>query len=206
MKFFLGLVFLLGIVSADVTSDYTYLVFACEWAPAICESHDCDTTGAKEWWNIHGLWPSGGNTFEDCSNNFDMDSISDSTQDQMNTYWSGLYSANEDFWQHEWTTHGSCWKNNDGKIGNEQDFFSEVITLAQQVDMYNALKNAGISPGSKLTGDDLNSALGAAFGVATVECDNAQLNQILICLDLNYNYVDCPNPSNSCTGELYYPK
>mmetsp|Transcript_22009 Transcript_22009/g.18869 ORF Transcript_22009/g.18869 Transcript_22009/m.18869 type:complete len:84 (+) Transcript_22009:45-296(+) len=58
---------------------YTYLVLAVEWAPTVCSENNCNSHGANKWFNMHGLWPSGGSNPGYCSKDFNLNNISSST-------------------------------------------------------------------------------------------------------------------------------
>merc|ERR1719450_328417 len=70
---------------------------------------------------LHGLWPQWA---EDCSGpEFDVDTISDLP---MKSDWPscpGHHSSNQEFWAHEWKTHGTC-------TGmSEHAYFSKTLSL-----------------------------------------------------------------------------
>jgi len=61
----------------------------------------------------------------------------------MNTYWISDDESNEDFWEHEWSTHGTCINTlkpscySDYTTGEEAaDFFEIVVNLFQTLDTY----------------------------------------------------------------------
>eukprot|EP01027_Heterolobosea_sp_BB2_P009901 GEZU01014578.1.p2 GENE.GEZU01014578.1~~GEZU01014578.1.p2 ORF type:complete len:165 (+),score=67.79 GEZU01014578.1:109-603(+) len=63
--------------------------------------------------------------------------------DELETYWPSLYSASEDFWQHEYEKHACCATQ---IFDTEYDFFDFVLTLRQKIDLLSALQAAGIDP------------------------------------------------------------
>jgi hypothetical protein len=74
---------------------------------------------------IHGLWPDPESSCTSCtSEKFDEAKLSSSTLSGMNKYWPTCQSGtNHDFWDHEWSKHGTC-------SGMTQDkYFSEALSL-----------------------------------------------------------------------------
>jgi ribonuclease I len=62
----------------------------------------CDT---EHNFTIHGLWPE---NKEFCSNEkFNISLIQD-LQNEMNIKWFSCYGNNTEFWNHEWSKHGTC--------------------------------------------------------------------------------------------------
>ena len=46
------------IVSESSQVEYSFYVFATEWAGAVCEIENCYLPSAPNFFNLHGLWPS----------------------------------------------------------------------------------------------------------------------------------------------------
>jgi len=104
--------------------------------------------------NIHGLWPSvnEGEQPANCPGPaFNPANISSETALNMISDWSGLYSSPTQFHGHEWTKHGTCWNDPDASGNKINDFFTQVITIAQSMDIYNILAKAGITPSNSQT-------------------------------------------------------
>lgn len=97
----------------------------------------------------------------------------------MNTYWSSYNGSNNAFWSHEWSVHGTCVSTLDPSCYNNYvqdedvyDFFSKALALRSQYDLYKALAEAGITPGSNPNVADMHTAISAAFGVdAQIDCE-----------------------------------
>eukprot|EP00330_Aristerostoma_sp_ATCC50986_P009928 CAMPEP_0114589490 /NCGR_PEP_ID=MMETSP0125-20121206/11919_1 /TAXON_ID=485358 ORGANISM="Aristerostoma sp., Strain ATCC 50986" /NCGR_SAMPLE_ID=MMETSP0125 /ASSEMBLY_ACC=CAM_ASM_000245 /LENGTH=155 /DNA_ID=CAMNT_0001786391 /DNA_START=198 /DNA_END=665 /DNA_ORIENTATION=+ len=153
---------------------------------------------------MHGLWPSGGSNYENCGDEFNENSITQSTLNDMQTYWSGLYTPGESFWEHEYDKHGSCFVGPNGQKGDEA-FFSTALSVAQQADIYGALSSAGIVPGNSYDAHDIINAIHKSFGYSGFACQKGAIQQIEICLDLNFNYIDCSGTGNTCSGTVNYP-
>jgi ribonuclease T2 len=63
--------------------------------------------------------------------------------DYMDTYWQSNDESSESFWEHEWSTHGTCVNTidpscyTDYSTGDEAvDFFQQVVDLFQTLDTY----------------------------------------------------------------------
>ena len=61
----------------------------------------------------------------------------------MQTYWQSDDESDEDFWEHEWSTHGTCINTidpscySDYQTGDEAvDFFQQVVDLFKSLDTY----------------------------------------------------------------------
>merc|ERR1719453_3008624 len=74
---------------------------------------------------LHGLWPNS----DDCSQEpFDMSKIQNMTG-ELEQYWRScpeFHSNNNEFWTHEWETHGVC------SGMDEATFFSTALRLRLQ--------------------------------------------------------------------------
>lgn len=91
----------------------------------------------------------------------------------MNTNWIPNDSSNEEFWEHEWSKHGtcvstlapSCYGSSYTKYEDMIDFFSTTVALHKKYNIYQALSQAGITPGSQQYQlSDLEAATQKAFG------------------------------------------
>jgi ribonuclease T2 len=66
-----------------------------------------------------------------------------STLSYMNTYWKNDDGTDEEFWEHEWSTHGTCISTFDTKCYTNYkkqeevvDFFTKVVSLFQGLPTY----------------------------------------------------------------------
>jgi ribonuclease T2 len=206
MKFILFASLLSIILNAQAQS-FDFYVFACEWAGSVCESENCsdDEGVSTEFWNIHGLWPSDGNEgLNFCSNEQFNPELLSSLTNELNLYWSGLYSSANSFHSHEWEKHGTC------SGMSQETFFSTVLNLAQNLAVYQALENSGITPGGSYECSAIASALQSQYGVSSfsVQSQNGYLSAIQLCVDTNLNVMNCPDGSDSdiCSGSVSYPQ
>ncbi|GJJ76111.1 ribonuclease T2 [Entomortierella parvispora] len=187
--------------------------------------------GPSNEFTMHGLWPdtcSGGDGPSDgCDSSRDYTDIQTrlenysgpgaSIMDDMNTYWGSYTGDNNSFWSHEWTKHATCISTLAPSCHpdwvQDQDvytFFSTALGLRQQYDLYAALANAGITPGSNPDVDDMHAAIQTAFGVdAEINCESGALSEIWLTFNVqNQNQYVIANAlsKGSCSGSISYPE
>lgn len=102
---------------------------------------------------IHGLWPDkcDGTYDENCDSSRDYNDISTiltsfgktDVLEYMQEYWLSDSESNEAFWEHEWSTHGTCVSTLETscytsyQTGEEAaDFFQIVVDLFKTLDTY----------------------------------------------------------------------
>ncbi|KAF9055930.1 ribonuclease T2 [Panaeolus papilionaceus] len=193
------------------------------------------STGPSNSWTIHGLWPDNcDTTFEqNCdpsraytgintllSNNGASDTLA-----YMQTHWVDINGNNEKFWEHEWSTHGtcmstlepSCLPSGSARGAEAVAFFNTVVGLFKTLPTYDWLAAAGILPTTTqtFTLSQLTSALRASAGVIpALDCTSGSVNQISwyfnlrgSIIDGNFMLIDAPK-AGSCpsTGIKYVPK
>ena len=79
--------------------------------------------GCTDGWTLHGLWPQWG---ESCTQEkFDYSEIQD-LADDLKEYWPSCQGSAQDFWEHEWSKHGTC------SGMSQHDFFSTAINLCMK--------------------------------------------------------------------------
>lgn len=203
---------------------YNNYVFESFWLGTICTFQPClsnqTSNISSTWWNIHGLWPGyqvGWPQY--CNNNsqYDPTVIQPALYQQMSTLWIGMNESNDMFHEHEWTKHGTCWNDQINFVNQSQkmnDFFTKVISIAQEFDFYQTLALYNITPSeTPYTLSDINAALTEEWGSDTFTFDcledtdgNQYLLDLNICLDLNYNKAPCPvGDATTCTdSDIYY--
>ena len=201
---------------SSYSNDYDYYVFTTEWAGAVCQSFNCDDDDGIDtaFWNIHGLWPSQNtNSYEpsNCGGNpFSLTGLPSTIQTDIKKYWSGLYNSDQEFLDHEWTKHGTCWVDSTTGSNKQDDFFTTVLTLAQKFNAYNVLAGAGIYPDNDkaLSGSEIASAFESAYSVTEmiIQCHDNELSGIQVCLDKSYTPINCPDGGkNTCGDQVTYP-
>ncbi|PSR90324.1 ribonuclease T2-like protein [Coniella lustricola] len=154
--------------------------------------------GPANSWGIHGLWPDEctGDYQEDCDTTREYTDITTLIEkygttdllDFMNTYWNSDDETNEEFWEHEWATHGTCISTldptcyTDYETGIEAvDFFQIVVNLFQTLNTYETLYAAGIVPSNTKTYTlaEIVDAISASFGEDPVLlCDDDTISEI----------------------------
>lgn len=91
---------------------------------------------------------------EDCDSSREVSDVETILEDQgrtelldyMNTYWLSDDESSNDFWAHEWNTHGTCINTIEPSCytdytDNEEvgDFFQEVVDLFKTLDTYTVI-------------------------------------------------------------------
>ena len=91
--------------------------------------------GCTDGWTLHGLWPQWG---ESCTHEkFDYSEIEDLTS-SLKEYWPSCEGSAQDFWEHEWSKHGTC------SGMSQHDFFSTAIELCKKYrDQCSSLNSGG---------------------------------------------------------------
>jgi len=158
------------------------------------------TLGPSNQFTMHGLWPDTCSGGDGPSNGCDSSRVYTDIQtrlenysgpgasimDDMNTYWGSYTGDNNSFWSHEWSKHATCVSTLAPSCHSDwvQDedvytFFSTALGLRQQYNLYTALANAGITPGSNPNVSDMHAAIKSAFGVdAEINCESGALSEV----------------------------
>jgi len=201
-KVLLVAIFLISIQAKS--TDFSFYVYASEWAGSVCKTNDCnqDEGVSTTFWNIHGLWPSDGtmNPNYCTEEKFDATQIKDLKED-LAKYWNGLYSSADAFHAHEWEKHGTCSKM------SQYDFFSAVLKVAESLDVYGTLVKHGVSPGKSVDCTEVAQIIQQEYGVQsfTLTADNkGNLASLELCVDLDFKVRDCPK-AQICKGSHNYP-
>ncbi|EIM92893.1 ribonuclease T2 [Stereum hirsutum FP-91666 SS1] len=169
------------------------------------------STGPSDSWTIHGLWPDNcdGTFEENCDSSRDYTGISTLLTNQgasdtlsfMEEFWVDINGENEQFWEHEWATHGTCYStletsclpSGSAKGAEAVAFFETVVALFKTLPTYDWLAAAGITPSNTATHtlSSLTSALKSASGVTpALECDGSTLNAIEWFFNLKGSVID----------------
>lgn len=165
---------------------------------------------------------------------WDVKKFSAAEKAEVVSFWDGMYSSNEGFWSHEWTKHGTCWDPKKGDLSKmpaalrshiqssrtEQanggplmvDYFHTVYLTQKPLDFFTVLSRAKITPSQDTyTFDDIKVALQRGFGIKNMDIickkkdGQSLLSEVRICIDLNYNVMDCPSASRKCDDDVLYP-
>ncbi|KAF8167381.1 ribonuclease T2 [Crassisporium funariophilum] len=191
------------------------------------------STGPVDSWTIHGLWPDNCDTtfeqncdpsraYTDITNILSSNGAA-STLSFMQTHWVDINGQNEQFWAHEWSTHGtcmstletSCLPSGSARGTDAVAFFQTVVKLFQTLPTYTFLSAAGITPSTTqtFTLSQLNAALKAGSGFTpALECTGTTLNAIQWYFHLKGSVVDGvfvpinnPQAGNCPASGIKYP-
>ncbi|KAI0409238.1 putative ribonuclease T2 [Xylaria palmicola] len=155
-------------------------------------------TGPDDSWTIHGLWPDNcdGTYEEECDSSREYSDLTSILEDNgksdlvsyMKEYWQSNNGSPESFWDHEWSTHGTCVSTlspdcySDYQEGQEAaDYFQVAVDLFKSLDTYGALSSAGITPSSSktYTSSEILDALNGVTGkTAVIQCSSSELFQV----------------------------
>ncbi|KAJ6490790.1 RNase Gf29 [Mycena vitilis] len=168
-------------------------------------------TGPNDSWTIHGLWPDNCDTTftENCDPSRAYTGIADllvaqganATLSFMQAFWKDISGNDEKFWEHEWSTHGTCMSTlvptclpAGSPTGAEAvAFFQTVTTLFQNLPTFTWLSNQGITPDPVATHTlaDLTSAIHAESGfIPTFDCSGSNLNAVAYYFHLRGSIID----------------
>lgn len=181
---------------------YDFNAFVIEWKPSICKTTSCVSGYESTAFNIHGMWPtnwSGTNPAFCQSTPF---SISSDTQKLLMTCWLSNSGAPSDFWNHEWSKHGTCMS---PTLTCDQ-YFSKTANYFFSIDVQGNLEKVGIVPSNTQT-YSITKALAAFQKTPLFTCQRVSTNYLLIsveiCLDSNFNIINCQGTQGDCgTGFL----
>ncbi|EJU02891.1 ribonuclease Le37 [Dacryopinax primogenitus] len=195
------------------------------------------STGPTNSWTIHGLWPDHcDNSYsENCDPSRYYSSITNILENAgatdvlsyMQTYWKNDPNdgSDEEFWEHEWDTHGTCYStlapacissNVEGQ--DAVYFFTRVVNTFKTLNTYDFLFSQGITPSSSQTHtlSSLQTALKSAYGYTpALTCSGSDLNQIAYYFNLQGSLIDgvlesydAPSGGSDCptSGIRYLPK
>ncbi|KAH7925177.1 ribonuclease T2 [Leucogyrophana mollusca] len=191
------------------------------------------STGPSDSWTIHGLWPDNcdGTYQENCDPSRDYTDIPTLLVDQgasdtlsfMETYWVNINGNNEELWEHEWATHGTCYSTLEVAClpaGSPQGaeavaFYKTAVSLFQTLPTYAWLESTGIIPSSDQTYSlrDLTAALQTSSGhIPALGCDGSTLNRISWYFNLrgsvvdgDFTLIDSPKSSACPSNGISYP-
>ncbi|KAK7465444.1 hypothetical protein VKT23_005422 [Stygiomarasmius scandens] len=191
------------------------------------------STGPSDSWTIHGLWPDNcdGTFKENCDSSRNQNDITsllenagaDSTLDFMKQFWVDINGNDEQFWAHEWNTHGTCYSTLRPSClpsGSEDGtdavaFFQTVVKLFKTLPTFTFLQNQGITPSSSktFTLSQLENALTQEAGVKpALTCSGSNLNAISwyfnlkgSIIDGQFVAIDSPESSSCPSSGIKYP-
>ncbi|KAJ6531080.1 ribonuclease T2 [Mycena capillaripes] len=169
------------------------------------------STGPSNSWTIHGLWPDNCDTTftENCDPSRAYTGIAAlltaqgaaSTLSFMQTFWKDISGNDETFWEHEWSTHGTCMStlkptclpSGSSKGAEAVAFFQTVTKLFQNLPTFTWLSNQGITPSSTTTHTlaSLTAAIRAESGFTPAfDCSGSNLNAVTYYFHLKGSIID----------------
>lgn len=200
--------------TSSSNSTWDHFVFTQQWPVSVCidtnitHQHTCALGKNVTTWTVHGLWPTShgsmGPNYCNNSAKFNPDALQP-ILGRMLKYWPNMYTDTpmNDFWEHEWTKHGTC-ATSLPVLGREVDYFNQTLNLNRQYDFLTLFTEQGLVPRDGYTYQlfEIRQALGAALGyIPKIQCttDIAQkvqyLMQVEMCIDKTFNAMQCPKSS-----------
>ncbi|XP_054084445.1 ribonuclease Oy isoform X1 [Zeugodacus cucurbitae] len=207
----------------DEDYDWDILIFTQQWPVTTCyhwreedSTHACILPEKKEFWTIHGVWPTKlghmGPSFCNKSADFDLDQL-DKIMANLKTYWPTIDGQQKlgGFWKHEWLKHGTCAASLE-VLDNELKYFTQGLAWREQYLMSNILGNAGIHPDSNNTVVALQTAIVKTLGKnPSIHCiydnkrDVSYLEEIRICFNKQFELIDCDGVIPGDAVAINYP-
>lgn len=195
----------------DSTADWDVLLFTQQWPITTCyhwmeedNSHSCKLPQEKEFWTIHGIWPTKygtvGPSFCNKSAEFDYNKIKN-IEDKLRLYWPEIEGGhghnNNSLWSHEWLKHGTC-AVVVPELNDEEKYFNQGLEWRQKYKISDILGKSGIHPDTKYTVTNLQNAVRKYLNVnPSIHCvydrenDLSFLSEIRICFNKTLELIDC---------------
>ena len=130
---------------------YDFNLLAVDWKPTQClpgGSRTCASGYLSDDFNIHGLWPSNWDTPHPAECSDSPFYILPKTRNLLMTCWLSYQSTDPtDFWEHEWSKHGTCM---DPKLPCN-NYLNTTATLFLNQNILGTLKSHGIYPSDVTT-------------------------------------------------------
>ncbi|XP_058010031.1 extracellular ribonuclease LE-like [Hevea brasiliensis] len=133
------------------SQDFDFFYFVQQWPGSYCDAKQscCYQTTTKPVVDFgnHRLWPNykDGNYLSNCDsgNLFNQNKISDLRSSMQNNRPTLACPRGNGvaFWLHEWDKHGTCFES----VLDQHGYFKAALDLKKQVNLLQALKNAGES-------------------------------------------------------------
>ncbi len=164
---------------------------------------------------IHGLWPNkiGGQGPFNCDNStLDMKQLTP-ILGVMKETWPSCFSPEYDFWNHEYTKHGTCAvKSGLPEYSTQFLYFNTVISLTKSLNLLSVFSQAGIMPSDtkRYTTEHMANAVQNFVGYKPqIVCFNpSYFGEIRICFSKALQPIACPalRSNNACdpTG-VFFP-
>lgn len=197
---------------------YDYFILSQQWSPGICAAESqCVISSKKNYWTIHGLWPSG----DYSSPSFCVDEqfngrVLDPIKRDLNKYWPSLTSPEARyfaFWRHQWQKHGSC-AGDVPALNGLLKFFNSTLAVYHKYNIFEFLSNSLIRPSAVRTysageirnalSDDIREKVNIVCNQRAPGKDGPVLTEIRFCLDKQLQPVNCQGRNGGCGRRNYY--
>jgi len=192
-----------GCTVGNPSFDFLLLVEA--WPPTNCLSSHCTESYAKinDRFTLHGFWPSRGGQNAasypcNCDDRrFDPSALEDFLN-EMNQDWPSFKPDSDQFWEHEWSKHGTCCAHV-ANLSTQQGYFKTTLDLRRGHAILPGLARAGITPSDikQYKAADIIEVLkpvgeGHRPTIGCIQKDRVQyLNEVAFCLDRNLTFIQC---------------
>jgi ribonuclease T2 len=202
------------LLTSSRDDSWDYLVYAQQWPPSVCmdsnitHQHRCKVFQNVSTWTVHGVWPtrygSRGPNFCNKTAKFNPSSLQ-SIEAQLMKFWPNLYTDEPlyQFWEHEWTKHGTCAMQL-SLMGDELKYFSTGLKLNHQLDLLTLLEKQGLPPKEATTYQyfevlsRVEKAIGKKVKLQCTLDKNVSLQYLLqveVCLNKQLQPIDCTKSS-----------
>ncbi|KAK8777676.1 hypothetical protein V5799_028978 [Amblyomma americanum] len=197
---------------------YDYFILSQQWSPGICAADSqCIASSKKNYWTIHGLWPSG----DSSSPSFCIDEqfngrVLDPIKRDLNKYWPSLTSPEARyfaFWRHQWQKHGSC-AGDVPALNGLFKFFNSTLAVYHKYNIFEFLSNSLIRPSVVRTysageirnalSDDIREKVNIVCNQRVPGRDAPVLTEIRFCLNKQLEPVNCQGKNGGCGRRNYY--
>jgi len=187
-------------------SSFDYLLLVQQW-PAAQQSASWPAGAIIDDFTLHGLWPSRiGSTVNsypcECTKEaFDESKVSASLS-EMKQRWPSYTGENDQFWDHEWSKHGTCCDDTTG-LSSQATFFSSTLALRDKVGILKALAAASITPGKSYSYASMAAAVKASLGVnPLMGCKTGNtLSEMGICYTKTMEPQECDDSVKTQSGD-----
>ncbi|KAG6513107.1 ribonuclease 1-like [Zingiber officinale] len=206
--------------STSTARDFDFFYFVLQWPGSFCDTKKscCYPATGKPTadFSIHGLWPNyaDGSYPSNCDrqNAYDASQIAD-LMEILRSHWPSLACPSGDestFWKHEWQKHGTCSES----VLDQHAYFGTALRLRTQINLLQALQDAGIKPdGGLYSSTDISSAIRNSTGFEPkLGCNadgggNRQLYEVSVCVDAKgERLIECPISSiSNCPPRVEFP-
>ncbi|KAJ1980906.1 hypothetical protein H4R34_002287 [Dimargaris verticillata] len=132
------------------------------------------------------------------------------------TFWPSKGGNANKFWSHEWSKHGTCVTPlapdcyaEYRPFGDVVGYFAQVRTVFSRFNVYHALQQAGIVPGSFYGRSAMEDAVMHALRIRPqYRCRNGTLSELYLRFHVlgTTDYLPAEAPGHhTCPGTIYYP-